>query len=58
MVYVVWTWDELLAKCKQIHQTCAPDIEIPTTYTPDVLQVFDYAEVQYNIFRLCRIYYG
>ena len=43
MVCVEWSWEGLLAKCKQIHQTYAPDIEIPTSYAPD--------EVQPNIFR-------
>ena len=50
MVCVEWSWVELLVKCKQIHQTYAPDIEIPTSYAPDGLQVFDATEVQPNIF--------
>ena len=40
MACVEWTWEGLVAKCKRIHQTYAPDIEIPSTYAPDVLQVF------------------
>ena len=51
MVCVEWTWEGLLAKCKQIHQTYAPDIEIPTSYASDVLQVFDDTKVQHNVFR-------
>ena len=46
-----WTWEGLLTRCKQIHQTNAPDIEIPTSYAPDALQVFDATEVQPNVFR-------
>ena len=51
MVCAEWTWEGLLAKCKQIHQAYAPDIEIPTSYAPDALQVFDATEVQPNVFR-------
>ena len=51
MVCVEWSWEELLVKCKQIHQIHAPDIKIPTSYAPDALQVFDTTEVQPNIFR-------
>ena len=40
-----------LNQCKQIHQTYAPDIEIPTTYNPDALQLFGATEVQPNVFR-------
>ena len=46
-----WTWEGLLAKCKQIHKTYASDIEIPASYKPDVLKVFDYTEVQHNVFQ-------
>ena len=51
MACVEWSWEGLLAKCKQIHQTYAPDIEIPISYAPYALQVFDATEVQANIFR-------
>ena len=51
MACVEWTWEGLVAKCKRIRQTYAPDIEIPSTSAPDVLQVFDYTEVQNNVFR-------
>ena len=50
MVYVEWTWEGLLAKCESLHQMYAPDIEIPTGYIPDVLQVFDHSQLQVNVF--------
>ena len=40
-----------LAKCKRLHQTYGPGIEIPSLYDPDVLQVFDDSQVQVNVFR-------
>ena len=51
MVCVEWTWEGLLAKCESLHQMYAPDIEIPTGYIPDVLQVFDHSQLQVNVFR-------
>ena len=41
MACVEWTWEGLLSTCKHIDQTYGPDIEIPSSYDPDVLQVFD-----------------
>jgi len=46
-----WIWDGLLPTCKRLHETYGPDIEIPANYKPDMLQVFDDAEVHVNIFR-------
>ena len=50
MACAEWTWEGLLTTCKILHQTYGPDIEIPTAYDPDVLQVFDDCEVQVNVF--------
>ena len=40
-----------MAKCKNLQQKYGPDIEIPTNYKPDVIQVFDDVEVHVNMFR-------
>ena len=51
MITAEWSWEGLLAKCKNLQQKYGPDIEIPTAYDPDVLQLFDDCEVQVNVFR-------
>ena len=51
MACVEWTWGGLLTTCKSLHQKYGPDIEIPSVYDPDVLQVFDNSQVHENVFR-------
>ena len=51
MVCVEWTWEGLLSTCKHLHQTYGPDLEIPSLYDPDALQVFDDSYVHENVFR-------
>ena len=52
MVCVEWTWEGLLSTCKHLHQTYGPDLEIPSLYDPDVLQVFDDSNIHENCFGL------
>lgn len=51
MVCVEWTWEGLLSTCKHLHQTYGPNLEIPSSYDPNVLQVFDDAREHKNVFR-------
>ena len=56
MILLLWTWEGLLSTCKHLHQTYGPDLEIPSLYNSDVLQLFDDSNLHESVFRVSDVY--